>query len=86
MHQASPVPPCAPFLRDACKPNASITSDAMMFGFTQVSESPHKPFLPSGQLPAFMQDLATFMLVRGPFAWLGYLLRQTFLWILPPFR
>ena len=62
----------APFLRDACKPNASITSGAMMFGFTQVSESPHKPFLPDGQLPAFLQDLATFMLVRGPFAWLGY--------------
>ena len=24
------------------------------------------------QLPYFMQDLATFLLVRGPFAWLGY--------------
>jgi len=43
-----------------------------MFGFTQVSESPHKQFLPNGSLPAFDQDLATFLLARGPYAWLGY--------------
>ncbi len=63
VHQAQPVPPCATFLRDACKPNASATTSAMMYGFTQVSESPHTPFLPNGSLPAFEQDLATFLLV-----------------------
>ena len=35
-------------------------------------QSPHRPFLPNGSLPAFEQDLATFLLVRGAFAWLGY--------------
>jgi hypothetical protein len=72
VHEAARVPPCADFMRDACKPNATIATSAMMFGYTQVSESPHKPFLPNGSLPAFEQDLATFLLVRGPFAWLGY--------------
>ena len=63
VHQADQAPPCATFLRDACKPNATITNSAMMYGFTQVSESPHQPFLPNGSLPAFEQDLATFLLV-----------------------
>jgi len=27
---------------------------------------------PNGTLPWFEQDLATFLLVRGPFAWIGY--------------
>ena len=72
VHQAATVPPCAEFLRKACKPNSTIASSALMYGFTQVSESPHKPFLPNGSLPAFEQDLATFLLVRGQYAWLGY--------------
>jgi hypothetical protein len=52
--------------------NSSIHDDAMMYGFTQVSESPHNPFLRDDSLPAFEQDLASFLLVRGPYAWLGY--------------
>ena len=63
VHQAVQVPPCATFLRNACKPNATVTNSAMMYGFTQVSENPHQPFLPNGSLPAFEQDLATFLLV-----------------------
>ena len=29
-------------------------------------------WFPNGSLPYFQQDLATFLLVRGPFAWIGY--------------
>jgi hypothetical protein len=43
----------------------------MLYGYTQVTESPHRPFLPNGSLPAFQQDLASFLLARGPYAWLG---------------
>ena len=57
VHQADKVPPCAEFLREACRPNASIiAASAMMFGFTQVTESPHQPFLRNGSLPAFQQE------------------------------
>jgi len=44
---------------------------AMMYGYTQVTESPHRPFFPNGSLPAFEQDLASFLLARGKYAWLG---------------
>jgi hypothetical protein len=44
---------------------------AMMYAYTQVTESPHRPFFPNGSLPAFKQDLASFLLARGPYAWLG---------------
>ena len=37
VHQTAKVPSCAPFLRDTCKPNATIATSAMMFGFTQVN-------------------------------------------------
>ena len=43
----------------------------MFYGYTQVTEEPHTPFFPNGSLPAFEQDLATFLLARGPYAWLG---------------
>lgn len=72
MHQADPVPKCLPFLRDNCRANGTVAHLATMFGFTQVTEAPHKPFLPNGSLPAFEQDLATFLLTRGEYAWLGY--------------
>jgi hypothetical protein len=38
VHQADKVPPCVPFLREACKANATIATSATMFGYTQVSE------------------------------------------------
>ena len=71
VHQAAKVPPCVDFLRESCKPGAAVAKSPLMYGFTQVSESPHQPFLPNGSLVAFEQDLANFLLVRGPFAWLG---------------
>jgi len=42
----------------------SLNTSAVMFEFTNASHSP--------VLPAFSQDLATFLLIRGDYAFLGY--------------
>ena len=47
-----------------------LTDLALFFGFTRVEH--RQPLVSPGVLPAYMQDLASFMLVRGPYAWLGY--------------
>lgn len=51
-------------------PAVALTDMALMFGFSRVSH--HQPLASEGTLPAYMQDLASFLLVRGPYAWLGY--------------
>lgn len=65
--QTDPQADCASWIRGNCGPDAPFLSSsaALFFGFTRVQHS--KPF----PLPAFEQDLATFLLVRGPYAWLG---------------
>merc|ERR1712050_582171 len=42
-----------------------------MFGFTRATHD-DPLFAQNLTLPYFRQDLATFLLVRGPYAWLGY--------------
>jgi len=64
--QVNPRAQCAEWIRENCKANSSISQGPLMFGFTRVAS--RQPF----PLPAFEQDLATFLLVRGPYAWLGY--------------
>eukprot|EP00054_Salpingoeca_dolichothecata_P010503 m.58577 g.58577 ORF g.58577 m.58577 type:complete len:407 (-) comp19026_c0_seq2:20-1240(-) len=65
--QTDPKANCAGWLRDNCADNgATIRNMSMFFAFTRVSH--HQPF----PLPAFEQDLASFLLVRGPYAWLGF--------------
>eukprot|EP00047_Mylnosiga_fluctuans_P008772 m.260071 g.260071 ORF g.260071 m.260071 type:complete len:421 (-) comp23253_c0_seq1:104-1366(-) len=56
---------CASTLRSLCQAgNQSLVyQSATMFEYTDARSYP---------LPAFEQDLATFLLVRGPYAWLGY--------------
>ena len=49
---------CTSFMTSMCKPGVTDT-EAMYFGF-------NKP------VPNFELDLATFLLIRGPYAWLGY--------------
>lgn len=65
-NQTDPQPQCAEWLRANCGPDAPFLAAPLFFGFTRVKHSQSFP------LPAFEQDLATFLLVRGPYAWLGY--------------
>jgi len=54
---------CAAFFREACAPNSSTYASTLLLEYTQPKTYP---------LVAFSQDLATFLLVRGPYAYLGY--------------
>jgi hypothetical protein len=76
VHAAAKVPPCAPFLRNAwCKPNATITTTPMMFGYSQLIESPHTPFLPpTVPFPRLSKILQRSFLCVDPlrgYGWLG---------------
>ena len=66
--QTNPRANCTGWLRANCGPNAPFlnASNAVFFGISRVTH--HQPF-PS---PSFMQDLATFLITRGPFAWFGH--------------
>ena len=54
---------CKAYFRASCLPNATALTSAMLFSFSSPKSSP---------LPSPTQDLATFLLTRGPFAWIGY--------------
>ena len=54
---------CVAYFRDACDESSAAQTSALMFKFTNQKVQP---------LQAVAQDLATFLLVRGPYAWLGY--------------
>jgi len=66
--QSNPRANCSGWLRANCGPSAPFLSPdvALFFGFTRINHTHPLP------LPAFEQDLATFLLVRGPRAWLGF--------------
>lgn len=57
---------CAAFFRDACGPSGTYLGSAILHQF---SEAPGRVFDP---LPAFAEDLAAFLLIRGPYAYLGF--------------
>lgn len=57
---------CAAFFAAACGPSGAFLGVPLQLLFT---EAPGRVFDP---LPAFAQDLATFLLIRGDHAWLGY--------------
>ena len=48
----------------------ALSLEALLLEFSRVSHP--TLWTPNGTLPFFEQDLATFLLVRGPYAWLGY--------------
>lgn len=57
---------CAAFFRDACGEGGRFFGAPVLHAY---SEGAGRVFDP---LPAFTQDLAAFLLLRGPHAWLGY--------------
>merc|ERR1712080_481596 len=61
-----PRPKCTAYLRNACKRGSAEHESALMFEFTR--KKFHDPF----PLPFVSQDVASFLLVRGPFAWIGF--------------
>ena len=71
-HRTNAGPPfkkedCTTYMREtACRPNSALQKQSMLYGFTQVRGAPRS------KLPYFKQDLAAFLLIRGPYAWLGY--------------
>ena len=70
-HRTNAGPPfqkenCTTYMREtACKPDSALQKQSMFYGFTDHTVSKSK-------LPYFKQDLASFLLIRGPYAWLGY--------------
>jgi hypothetical protein len=70
----SPAPPnatsapasCAPFLRSMCQPAALPQTGTFLLQFTRVNHTSPWP------LPYPEQDLATFLLARGDYSWIGY--------------
>ena len=61
---------CAAWLREACDPNSVHGSIPTLLSFTAPS-TPRRPH-PAPAFPALLQDIARFLLVRGPYSWLGY--------------
>jgi len=58
---------CAADLRNLCKSTSPAQTRFMMYAFT-----PGKCNMDPSTLPSFQQDLANFLLVRGPYAALGH--------------
>lgn len=56
---------CASELRNLCNESAPPQTRAMMYSLNTVNRDP-------SQLSSLQQDLANFLLIRGPFAWLGH--------------
>ena len=64
----SMVPSTCRYMRGtACKVGSDLQKKSLFYGYTDYQKGGKK-----GVLPAFQQDLAAFMLIRGPYAWLGY--------------
>jgi hypothetical protein len=57
---------CTAYMREtACRPDSVLQKQSLFYGFTDQSMN-------RSELPYFKQDLASFLLIRGPYAWLGY--------------
>ena len=54
---------CTAWLRDSCRPESSAFAQPLLFQFSEETSRP---------LPSPLQDIAQFLLVRGPYAWIGY--------------
>ena len=71
------VPPtsnCTAWMRRHCGPADDLRRSAfhrlaLFFGFTRYAH--HGDLDPAGHFPALFQDIAQFLCVRGPYAWLG---------------
>jgi hypothetical protein len=69
---------CVQHMRQYCRPSneSLIHKLAWQYIFTRVS--PSQSIKDDGQLPAFEQDLARFLLLRGEYAWLGFSWQQPY--------
>ena len=56
---------CTLLLTEACNTHSRYLSTPFLFGL-------HPGNATTGLLPTLKQDLAAFLLMRGPFAWLGW--------------
>ena len=69
-HGAGVSANCTSWMRRHCgpanSPRSAFHSIALFFGFTRYGH--HSDLDPSGHFPALFQDIATFLLVRGPYA------------------
>ena len=72
-HGAGVSANCTTWMRRHCgpadSPQSAFHKIALFFGFTRVGH--HSDLDASGHFPALFQDIATFLLVRGPYAWIG---------------
>jgi hypothetical protein len=59
----NPQASCATWLRTNCAPGAAAATQPLLFQFSDETSVP---------LPSPEQDIAQFLLVRGPYAWIGY--------------
>lgn len=69
-NQTDPAVTCLKYMRTNCGAASPSQQGALFFGFSRVTHS--QAWLPNGTLPYGDQDLAAFLLTRGPYAWLGY--------------
>ena len=58
-----PQAQCAAWLRAACSPGSAAYTQPLLFQYSNETKRP---------LPSASQDMAQFLLVRGPYAWIGY--------------
>lgn len=60
---------CASYIREQCQPNATLQHSAMMYG---LGVGCRLNLTADGEVRDFDQHLASFLTIRGPFAWLGW--------------
>ncbi len=65
-NQTDPAVTCQSYMTTNCGANAPSQTGALFFGFSRVKHSQAWP------LPSPTQDLAAFLITRGPYAWFGY--------------
>ena len=66
----NPQAQCSEWHRRYCGAHSPFNEIALMMGYTQAGPGQH--LTANGSLPYPEQDIASFLLVRGSFAWLGY--------------
>lgn len=69
-NQTDPAQTCLAYHRANCGPNSPSQKGTLFFGFSRVQHS--QAWYPNGTLPYGEQDIAAFLLTRGPYAYLGY--------------
>lgn len=57
---------CAAYLEKNCGPNSPSQNGTLFYGYSRIAHSTPFP------LPSPDQDLAAFLLTRGPYAYFGY--------------